>query len=136
MANHAVITVLFSAIHDFTLERNSNAMKFKVHDQLNWCACFHSLCLDQGGGIILITDESSKHGQPVNLLNDLGPSPWHAPDARNLTKSFLGQFDVPFRSFFKVARYASSQPSGSVTVRGWSLVAAFDGENFNIYHYT
>ena len=124
MANRAVIAVLFSAIYDVTLELNSNAMKFKatwtckVHDRLSWCVYFHSLCLDQEGGIILITDEFSKYGQPVNLLNDLGPSPWHAPNARNLTKSSFGQFEVPFWSFFKVVRYVSSPPSGSVTICG------------------
>lgn len=106
----------------------------KAHDQLSWCFYFRSLCLDRQGGLLLVTNLTSKHKQPVNLLNDLTPSPWHIPDVHDLSKSSFGRYDVPYRSFFKSAHY-DRRPSSSKDVQGWSLVAAFDSDSANIYHY-
>lgn len=107
----------------------------KTHDQLSWCIYFHSLCLDRAGNILLVTNESSKHGKEVELLNSLEPSPWHQLDVQNIANGAFGRYDVPYRSFFKTAHYTAYQPTDSVTIRGWSLIAAFDAQNFNIYHF-
>ena len=108
----------------------------KVHDQLSWCVYSNSLCLDENGGLVLLATDHSKDGKPVKLQNELSSSHWHVLNMDMLAKTSYGKYDVPFRSFFEVARYALlTEKLSTVTVPGWTLVAAFDTENYNIYHY-
>lgn len=122
-----------------TLAGNAGILKpawsCSVHDQLSWCVYENSLCVDRDGNIFLITDDFAKHGKNIDLLNDIEPSPWHIPDVHNLEHTSFGKYDIPYRSFFRTAIYVPRQPAGSVHVSGWSLVAAFDSDNYNIYHY-
>ncbi len=126
-----------------------------VIDQLSYCVYHRSLCVSSNAELILLTDfeDSSRHlkltesesrvlqdRQSEDSHNDLGRPPWHFPD---LHKSYsYSHHDVPYRSFFPSARYVSSTSStwnfNSSNVRiekGWSVVAAFDADNYNIYHY-
>ena len=138
--NPSGISRLFSAV-DFQGSYMNQTKRLpdwtcKVHDQLSWCVYSNSLCLDQNGGLILLTTDPSKDGRPVELQNELSPSPWHFPDVDELAQTSFGKYDVPFRSFFEVAHYAlSSAKLSTTTAPGWSLVASFDAANYNIYHY-
>lgn len=105
-------------------------------DQLSYCVYFHSLCLDVDAQLVLVTEDESKHGQSVKVLNELSPAPWHAPKSDELSISALGRYDVPFRSFFNTAKYSKPLVTeGARLIKGWSLVAAFDADNYNIYHF-
>ena len=106
-----------------------------VLDQLSYCVYHNSLCLNENSALVLVTEDGAKHNQPVELLNDLGPGPWHFLDLKNIWRSAYGRYDVPFRSFFKDAKYGSRLPAGAEFRKGWSLVAAFDSDGHNIYHY-
>ena len=106
-----------------------------VFDQLSYCVYYNSLCLDKDGSIVLLTRNTTKHDHRVDLINDMSPSPWHAPDLNAIGRTSYGRYDVPFRSFFTSAKYSSSPINGGRLKQGWSLVAAFDATNYNIYHY-
>jgi len=106
-----------------------------VLDQLSYCVYFHSLCLDENAELVLITRDSTRHDQHVELSNHLGPSPWHFPDLGSVSETAFGRYDVPFRSFFKSAKYSISLSKKASLMKGWSLVADFDSDNYNIYHY-
>jgi hypothetical protein len=106
-----------------------------VFDQLSYCVYRNSLCLNENSALVLVTEDGAKHNQPVELLNDLGPGPWHFLDLKNIWRSAYGRYDVPFRSFFKDAIYGSRLPAGAELRKGWSIVAAFDSDGHNIYHY-
>ena len=116
-----------------------------VIDQLSYCVYHRSLCLNTESELILLTDFDSPHLQEKeksilksrvieNSNNVLGQPPWHLPD---LQKPYsFSHSDVPYRSFFPSARYSPRASWESVKKeRGWSVVAAFDADNYNIYHY-
>jgi len=116
-----------------------------VIDQLSYCVYHGSLCVNDNSELVLLTDFNSPHlGEKNSYIlknrmtedshNQLGSSPWHLPDIHN-TYSF-SHYDVPYRSFFPSAIYSSFSSWESVNMeKGWSLVAAFDADNYNIYHY-
>ena len=107
-----------------------------VIDQLSYCVYSRSLCLDHDAHLVLLTGDPIMQGRPVQMLNNLSPSPWHAPDIDKFSQTSYGQYDIPFRSFFSSARYAPTHSfAGAEWMSGWSLVAAFDAENYNLYHY-
>ena len=107
-----------------------------VVDQLSYCVYYRSLCFDENAGLVLLTSDPNKQGLPVSMLNHLSPGPWHAPGIEMFYDTSYGRYDIPFRSFFASARYSSPKSfEGFLERRGWSLVAAFDADNYNIYHY-
>jgi hypothetical protein len=103
-----------------------------IVDQLSYCVYWHSLCVDRNGQLLLLSDNELQHGKSVSLHDDLGASPLHPP----LLHRAFGHHDVPYRSFFKSAKYVSKSSWKSVQVReGWSVVASFDADNYNLYHW-
>jgi hypothetical protein len=103
-----------------------------IVDQLSYCVYRHSLCVDPNGQLFLLSDDMLQHGKSVPLHDDLGASPLHVP----LLHRAFGHHDVPYRSFFKSAKYASKSSWKSVKVmKGWSVVASFDADNYNMYHW-
>jgi len=116
-----------------------------VIDQLSYCVYHGSLCMNANSELVLLTDFSSPllgekekeiltQRETEDSHNLLGPPPWHLPDLRKINP--FSHYDIPYRSFFPKARYSSFSLWDSVKIeKGWSLVAAFDADNYNIYHY-
>jgi len=106
-----------------------------MHDQYSYCVYEHSLCIDQDGAAIVLATED----KAATLNNGLLPSPWHLPFAVPLQSLQGSVFDnrspLPFRSFFRQARYGMWPPQGAKWLPGWSLAASFDDQGSNIYHF-
>jgi hypothetical protein len=122
-------------VSEATVSMADASWSCRVGDQLSYCVYFESLCLDRNAELVLISADISKHGQPVEMINNLGQAPWHLPNLNDLAHTSYGKYDIPFRSFFSTARYSVEKPEGSVIVPDWSLVASFDNRESNIYHY-
>jgi hypothetical protein len=123
---------LTNATRFISTSKHSKNWSCHILDQLGYCVYWGSLCVDQNRQLFLLSDDTSLHGKSVSLQNDLGPGPWHFPAFPRV----YGHHDVPYRSFFSLAKYASKSSWKSVPVRkGWSLVASFDADNYNLYHW-
>jgi hypothetical protein len=80
-----------------------------------------------------LTDDVSKHGRIVTGDNFLAPSPHHIPDVHAIRSSINL---LPYRSFFNQAQLAHiSKISITHWVDDWSLIANFDAQNGNIFHW-
>lgn len=119
------------------LGHRTQSWSCNIFDQLSYCVYLNSLCLDERG-LVLVTQKPS--GTSVKLVNKLAPSPLHLPFIGSLSDSYLDNtawdnLDIPFRSFFEFARYESKTPSKAKNIQGWSLLASFDAQNYNFYHF-
>ena len=135
-ADTATDTILRIPIEAVDTNGTEPSWSCHVIDQLSYCVYYRSLCVDKDASLVLLTTDATKQGNPVEMLNQLSPSPWHRPGIELYAKTSFGRYDVPFRSFFSSAQYASrSSVHGAADITGWSLIAAFDADNYNVYHY-
>jgi len=116
-----------------------------VIDQLSYCVYHRSLCVNANAELVLLTDYDSPHlkeqeksilkGRTSEYASNVAPvNVWHRADLH--TPYSFNHSDLPFRSFFPSAKYAPFSAWKTAKVeKGWSIVAAFDADNYNIYHY-
>lgn len=115
-----------------------------VSDQNSYCVYERSLCILPDGSLYIVSgNASSPRGSFEVKNNGLQPSPFHFPFSipLSLASSSLSgsvmdaSHMLPYRSFFPNYQMGPSHPAGAVFLPSWSLVAAFDATNFNIYHF-
>ena len=66
----------------------------------SYCVYFHSLCLDKDAQLFLVTGDTSKHGQPVQLLTS-SVRGLACPESRQAVRFGSGALRCSFPQFFQ-----------------------------------
>ena len=127
----SALIILLMVFLSEKISEKETSWKCESRADISYCVYYNSLCYDLDKGPIIITKEKRLLGTRVQFNNKLTPSPLHLPNIMEESYSHVG----PFRSFFDEAFYQEYQPRNAIIFSGWNLVAKFDAENYNLFHW-